>query len=160
MLEALKWEDSMLNGVLSRIAEVPVCATVCLRPPPQKKVKFPPCFPLNTSYCDRGFQHLKGFIEICHIMSDENNSRIDKQSLSWKLLFRVCNNVFLIRQIELLSFPLTAYNKQTNSLCILSDKAIYFLSGKTRNTHSGNWTTNEEWKIQTSSPIHHHLYKT
>lgn len=29
-------------------------------------------------------------------------------------------------------------SEQTNSLCILSDKAIYFLSGKTGNTHSGN----------------------
>lgn len=33
---------------------------------------------------------------------------MDKQSLSWKLLFRLCNNVSLIRQIELLSFLLTA----------------------------------------------------
>lgn len=73
------------------------------------------------------------------------------QTLSWRLLFRLCDNIFLMRQMELLSFPLTAYNKQTSSLCILSDTAIYFLSGKTGNTHSCNWTTNEEWKTASLS---------
>lgn len=113
-------------------------------------------FPLNIFLGDRCFsltiEHVKLYIEICGVMSEKNNFRMSKQSLSWKLLFRLCNNVFLIRQIELLSFLLTAYNKQTNSLCILSDKAIYFLSTKTGNTHSGNWTANEEWKFKLPFP--------
>lgn len=58
-------------------------------------------------------------------MSEENNFRMDKQSLSWKLLFRLCNSVFLIRQIELLSFLLTAYNKQLHAYWV-TKPSIFF----------------------------------
>lgn len=62
-------------------------------------------FPLLTYHFVTG---RSAFKRVRADMSEENNFRMDKQSLSWKLLFRLCNNVSLIRQIELLSFLLTA----------------------------------------------------
>lgn len=128
---------------------------LCARQSVSSEVKLLFCFPLKASHCDRSLNSRV----LGHLTSDKNNLKMDKHPFRENCCSDFVTMSVLIRQIELLSFLLTAHNKQPNSWCILSDKAIYFLSAEIGNTHSGNWTANEEWKIQTSSPLHHHLYK-
>lgn len=99
-------------------------------------------FSINVSHCGSGFCFWKRLWRRHIIRMDKLNYHFCQNCYSGFLAasFFKTNRMAII-------FHWQRRTNRPSSLRMLSDKAIYFLSGKAVNPHSADWTTNEEWKI-------------
>lgn len=124
------------------------CQTVSTKMDEQK---FLSCFPLNVSQSDRGFGVWKcsrRYVTHCLTKQLQNG-----QSLSWKLPFRLYNNVFLIRQIELLSFSIDSV-QQTEQQFMHTEWQSHLFPFR-KNRQYTLWQLNHKWGVKNSNFLPH-----
>lgn len=95
-----------------------------------------PRFSLNISHCGSGFcfwKHSQRYVTSSDV---KNKFGMDKLSLLSKLLFRLLSGVFLIKQIESLSFSIDSVQQTDPTVCAywVTKPSIFFLEKQSIHT--------------------------